>query len=284
MRTTIISIILLLVIAISSCKKAENAEEVKPISTFDSPFPKNNKKLTNILGDELILKSGNDTLILKITSTKKDNLIINGKTGDTLFFGSVCKYRDLYYFNKKLNDSSYHISAIKIDGKLIYGLSDSWLQFFEVDDKIIKGNNKKLVKYINSDTTVIRLRIEKRELKKLFNSIIGGGVPDTILNYDKPEFKALEKAEFVNEAKLDGNDYDFKVYPNPATDIINIELKNKNKSLFQLTDLNGRTILSGQLNELENKIHIDNQQRGIYILTIINIEKNEKESIKIIIK
>ena len=291
MKTIITALLLSILICVSSCKQrdadAEATTDPPPVSTFDSPFPKNNKRLSNILGDSLMLKSFGDTLMLKITSTKNDNLIINSKTGDTLFFGSVCKYRDLYYFNEKLNDSSYYISAVKIKGDLIYGLNNSWLQFLEVDDEIIKGNNKKLIKYINHDTTVIRLHPDKKELRNLFTSIMNDVEPDTILSYAKTDFNAFEKTESVTELEQDTNGNVLKVYPNPATDFITIELKQKNKSSFQLTDGNGRTVLQGQLNEMVNKIDIGNQPSGIYFLTVNtenNLEKNKSETIKIVIK
>lgn len=77
MKTIKIIFILSFLITISSCKKAEApAEEMLPVSTFDSPFPKKNKKLSNILGNVLTIKNGNDTLTLTITSTKNNNLII----------------------------------------------------------------------------------------------------------------------------------------------------------------------------------------------------------------
>lgn len=232
-----------------------------------------------------MVKSNGDTLTLKITSTKNDNLIIDSETGDTLFFGSVCKYRDLYYFNQKVNDSSYYISAVKITGKLIYGLNyDRWFQFYEVDNKITKGNNKKLIKSINHDTTVIRLHPDKKELRNLFTSIINNIEPDTILNYDKSNFNVVDKIESVTEPEQDENGNVLKVYPNPATDFITIELKHKNKSSFQLADGNGRTILQGQLNELVNKIDIGNHPTGTYFLTVNNLGENEKETIKIVVK
>lgn len=285
MKTLQTIVTFLILIVISSCKKADaSATEALPISSFDSPFPKNNKKLSNILGNILTIKSGSDTLFLKITSTKEDNLILNDKTGDTLFFGSICKYRDLYFFNRKVNDTSYYMSAIKIKGNLIYGLTNCWLQFHEVDNKIINGNNKKLIKYMDSDTTIIRLHPDKKELKNLFNSIISTFVPDTILNYNKSYFEVLDKKESVTDLEQDENNNELKVYPNPATDFINVELKRKSNSLFQLSDLNGRTVLKGQLNELVNKIDVNNQNAGIYLLTIINLEKNETETKKIAIK
>lgn len=286
MKTFQTIIILSILLALSSCKEAleEGEETVRISSTFDSPFPKNNKKLSNILGDELMIKIGGDTLNLKITSTKTDNLIIDSETNDTLFFGSVCKYRDFYYFNEKLNDTSYYISAVKIKGNLIYGLRHRFFQFIAVDDLILSGKNKKLVKYFSKDSTVIRLHVDKKEMRNLFTTIMSTIQPDTILQYNTSHIEVADKKEAVTDSENDQNDTAFKVYPNPATDFITIELQHKSKSSFQIADLNGRTILRGQLNESVNKIDIANQPAGIYIVTVSNAENNKTEATKIVIK
>ncbi len=110
-------ILFISIVAIAfSCKQAEApAEELPlPVSTFDATFPKNNKQLSKIFGKMLLIKKNSDTLFLKIASTKNDNLITDAKTGDTIFYGKVCKFREFYYFNNKVNDTSYYISAFKI--------------------------------------------------------------------------------------------------------------------------------------------------------------------------
>jgi hypothetical protein len=82
MKTLLNIIILTIIFALTSCGDG-NSRNI----TFDSQFPKRNKSLANILGDELKIKSGEDTLIYKITSSKNNNLIINSKTRDTFFLG-----------------------------------------------------------------------------------------------------------------------------------------------------------------------------------------------------
>ena len=278
MKTLLNIIILTIIFALTSCGGNLN----EPNITFDSQFPKRNKNLANILGDELKIKSGEDTLIYKITSSKNNNLIINSKTRDTVFFGTVSKFRGLYYFNEQLNDSSYWIYAVKISDNLIYGLNTAGAQLYYVDQAIKNGNNRKLIKYINSDTSVIRLHPYKRELKKLFSSIISNFLPDTILNYQETYSKIQDATSTLTVIDPEDFNYISKAYPNPTKDILNIELQQKSKSTFQLTDLSGKIVLQGQLNEIINKIDISKQQIGVYALTIVNTAEKEKETIKII--
>ena len=287
MKTTAIIFALTILSIIFSCKEIKTEETVvAPISTFELPFPKSNKQLSQILGEKLTIRTGSDTLDLKIVSNKAENFIINIKSGDTLFFGSVCKYRNLYYLSEKLNDTSYYISAFKIDGKLIFGLTDRLSQFYRVDEIIQKGYNKKLLKYINSDTSSIRLRPDKRELKNLFTAITNNIVPDTILKYDENRsgFKNVDREEKSINVQETRKDYALKAYPNPATEFINIEFEYKENSSFQLVDFNGKIVLNGTLNNLINRIDVSNQKSGIYILTVTKIEKNERKTVKIIIK
>lgn len=263
-----------------SCKKAEAPVEQSPISTFEAPFPKNNKQLSKIFGSLLLIKNNSDTIFLKVISTKNENLITDSKTGDTIFFGKVCKFREFYYFNHKVNDTSYYISAFKIKDNLIYGLNP-WVQYFDVDENIKKGNGKELVKSINSDTSIIRLKPNKRELKKLFVLIMNETLPDTILNL-KTDLNEIAKRESSLEKETDEVENKIKVYPNPATDFINIKINQK--SSYQLIDVNGKIVLQGKLGELENRIEISDKQAGIYFLNIADLQKREKQTVKIIIK
>ena len=277
-----LSINILLLILLFSCKKAEVPAEEMPISTFDSPFPKNNKQLDRIFGETLLIKSDKDTLVLKIKSNKENNLITT-KDGDTIFFGKICKYRDYYYFNHKVNDSSYYISAFKIKGNLIYGL-DFIPQYFTVDEYVLKGSYSKYVKSINSDSSKIRLYTNKSELKKLFTLIMKDIIPDTLVN-PKSEINNITQNELAENKKETNKEiigYDVKIYPNPAVDFINVDLNKK--SIFQLINSNSKIVLQGQLNDLKNRIDISNQKSGLYFLVLKDIGENETKTLKILIK
>ncbi len=273
------AIILICIVALASC---DESKTLRPLSTFDAPFPKRNKDLSLILGNQLTLKTAtDDTLILKIISNQNNNLIINSETGDTVFFGTVSKFRGLYYFSEQLSDSSYWIYAVKIAEPLIYGLTSKWMQLFYVDEAIKNGSNKKLVKYINADTSNIRLYSDKREIKKLFGSIIDQIQPDTIIHYLNTVPLTEGSTDIV--AVIDPEDFNYlsKAYPNPTSGIITIELQQKSKPEFQLSDLKGTIILEGRFDEISNKMDLSEQQPGMYALTLINTKDNQRETIKI---
>lgn len=267
-----------LTILLSSCDGS--VEKMFPKTTFDSPFPKRNRDLTNIIGSNLTIKSGKDTLKLTIYAFKNYNLIIERKTGDTIFKGTVCKFRGLYYFNQQLNDTSYWIYAVKLYDNLIYGLNSAWVQTLLIDRAIEAGKHQKMVKYRSEKK--IRLHPDKKELKNFFSMILDSIPPDTILQFQEsvPALKDTTK-KIIH---IDSEDFEFlaKIYPNPTKGFVNIELHQKNKISFTLTDVLGKRVLQGQFADITNKIDLSNQTSGIYYLTLINPSNNQKETSKII--
>lgn len=274
---TLLKLIWITIFVLTSC---EGGKEPLPKTTFNSPFPKRNKDLTNILGEQLSIKQGTDTLSITIAAFKNYNLITNNKNGDTLFKGTVSRFRGLYYFTQQLNDTSFWIYAVKLSDNLIYGLNTAWEQTLFVDRAIENGKHKKLVTYITADQ--IRLHPDKKELKLLFTSIIDSISPDTIIQFQKLTPSLEDKSKTL--IPIDPEEFEFfsKVYPNPTTGLINIELQQKNKFIYQLTDMHGKTILNGQFSDLTNKINLSKQAAGIYYLTLINPEDNQKETTKIL--
>ncbi|MFA9213738.1 MAG: T9SS type A sorting domain-containing protein [Candidatus Methylacidiphilales bacterium] len=250
------------------------------ISTFDVPFPKRNKNLAKILGDTLQLEGRCFPLTFKILSNRKSNLIININTGDTLFKGTVCKYRDLYYFSEQLNDTSFRIFALKITDSLIYGFQN-YFQYVQIDSLVAQGKFPQVVKHIDKDKKVIRLHPDKKELRKLFTPILANTKPFEIIGA-KSNIKANDLDEVSAPIETDDLEVIAKVYPNPAVDELNIELHQKNTATeFYLSDLNAKVMLKGELSEIVNKINISHLPNGIYTLTVLSSSK-QTETVKII--
>lgn len=233
-------------------------------NTFDAPFPKRNRRLAHILGDTIEIEGRCYPLTLQILSTRKSNLIINLTDDDTIFKGTVCKYRDLYYLNEKINDTTYRIFALKITDDSIFGLQD-YLQYAEIDNAIERGAYSKLVKYRNKD--VIRLHPDKRELRKLYTSFL----------YQTPAFRIIKnnpvtattEEEVITPIEADDFELISNVYPNPVTDILTIELHEGTTAVpYYLLDLHGKIMLQGQLLGSSNKVDMSHLSAGIFVLTI----------------
>lgn len=260
-----------------------------PEVRFDSSYPARNIDLSNILGNEIVLKSYCDTLKLNIKHDKKFNLITNAITGDTVFYGTVSKFRGVYYFCRKVNENDYRIHAVKIIGNIVYGLRNEWQEELLIANYIKKGQSGNLVISMNQDTSLIVLHPVKRDLRKLFRCFIDSLAPDTILRskYFAENLPDSSSATNTDTENLEENyDLIYKVYPNPTKGLLTLELQEKQWVDYFITpignELNrGATLLRGQLTERTNTIDINELKSGIYILTVGN-PLSVYESVKII--
>jgi len=62
--------------------------------------------------------------------------------------------------------------------------------------------------------------------------------------------------------------FDVSVYPNPASDLLNIQSPKSKIQTFSLTDASGRVVMSKQLANHSGSIHIGHLPKGVYILTL----------------
>lgn len=61
----------------------------------------------------------------------------------------------------------------------------------------------------------------------------------------------------------------FAVYPNPASDVLNINAKNNTAiKEIQLTDVNGRTVKTVKANETTSQVNISDLNAGVYFLKV----------------
>ena len=78
---------------------------------------------------------------------------------------------------------------------------------------------------------------------------------------------------------------EFVVYPNPASEILNIKLPLEDLDILyqvQITNLLGQTLITKQVSALSNNIDIHNLTSGLYHVTIRNTEGVIKHNVKIL--
>ena len=72
----------------------------------------------------------------------------------------------------------------------------------------------------------------------------------------------------------------FVVYPNPATNMINVFVKQNTKGLnLQLTNLQGKIVLKTSLNQGNNQINIESLAKGIYFIKLDGTGINEMQKV-----
>lgn len=86
--------------------------------------------------------------------------------------------------------------------------------------------------------------------------------------YDLSEYLAtyLENATLGNEEREAISDF-IKIYPNPAHEILNIDLKERiENNKYYITDMTGKIVMTGVFKDISNTITIDRLVPGMYII------------------
>ncbi|WP_299521518.1 T9SS type A sorting domain-containing protein [Winogradskyella sp.] len=65
------------------------------------------------------------------------------------------------------------------------------------------------------------------------------------------------------------NNLTLKVFPNPTENFLNVHLNSVDDFTYQIIDLSGRTVTSGELNTLQSKIELTSLETSIYIFNIL---------------
>lgn len=297
MRSYFITLIVPFIL-LSCLDSEEEVFEVFPMSSFDSPFPDRTKNLTWTLGSEFTLKQENDTLnyIVLFEKKSRQNFIINEKTNDTIFAGTVCKYKGLFYFNSQLNDSTYWIHAVKIENGTIRGLQTEREQMFawdsEFEDSVLDSNDinsKKspVLKYIDRQNNIIRLTPNKKEMQKFYESIISDFPADTFINWIVPISDSTIDQN-ISKSELNGMENSeleliSKIYPNPAVDFVTIKLSRTGVFEFGIFDENGKLLQQGKLLTEITEIKLSELENGTYFIRVYPADHEEVETVKLII-
>ena len=78
---------------------------------------------------------------------------------------------------------------------------------------------------------------------------------------------------------IEENAATFKMYPNPADNMITINVDND--AIVSISDMTGRIVYTSQINNTAN-ISVANYNSGVYFVTVI--QNNETETIKLIVE
>jgi uncharacterized delta-60 repeat protein len=85
-------------------------------------------------------------------------------------------------------------------------------------------------------------------------------------------------SSFLDNASFDTIN-EIKIYPNPTTDKVTVQLQSYDNTKTTIYDLNGRLIQEINITEGQNTIDISTLEKGIYILSITNGKENYNKRI-----
>lgn len=123
-----------------------------------------------------------------------------------------------------------------------------------------------------------RMRVKKiagtTDDPDLINPCIGA-------SYGQAEDYTVNVLASLAVSEVNKKETSFKAYPNPVTDILNIDSKVKVKSI-SVVDATGRTVMSSEINKDKFNINLSTLSSGIYMITAQT--ENGLQSIKVIKK
>ncbi len=74
---------------------------------------------------------------------------------------------------------------------------------------------------------------------------------------------------------------DFKVFPNPSTDIIHINFTQSSDYSMQISDMNGKIFMVKNTNQLTNTLDLSHLARGMYLLLLQDTTNHTYNVLKI---
>jgi len=112
---------------------------------------------------------------------------------------------------------------------------------------------------------------------------LGDIIPNTAaiyFDFNAPVITNRFETEFINDA-LSVSDFDFNgfsMYPNPASDILNIKLNNITNADLSIYDIQGKLVLKQSVSEEQNlELNVSELQSGLYF---VKLNTNNKELVK----
>jgi len=128
---------------------------------------------------------------------------------------------------------------------------------------------KNAVKYVG-----FLLEVDNEKLLGWMKLVGRGGWPSHCSSFELLEVAIQKEPTFylgINDLK----DIDFKVYPNPASNVVNIEFDAHQKGSISLFDMSGRIFLSQDIDSQEIKLNVENLTDGVYFLSVKTNNTNQ---------
>lgn len=85
--------------------------------------------------------------------------------------------------------------------------------------------------------------------------------------FSLPTTAPLSVNEWITEAN-------FRLYPNPVNNLLNISLESNIDFAYNIIDLSGKVVLEGNLTQMDQSVSVDQLPKGIYVFKIQNGKHN----------
>lgn len=161
------------------------------------------------------------------------------------------------------NENEYSHYVITRDGAtknvLMYGDGNKFVTFNDASDDAVYGANKNL--HFFQDDNVVKNEASPGSiaLLKIYNYTVDSTTIKAIYNN-------LGGTLGVTNAKTSAES--IRLYPNPAMNVLQVKLPATGIFSYTITDVSGKNMLMGKLDQQQNTIELANIQQGAYILHV----------------
>jgi hypothetical protein len=157
----------------------------------------------------------------------------------------------------------YDNSKIEFDSYVSHVTGMQALAHYNQDDETLRFTSFSLKSY-STDSPVVTLRFELKD-KNISEEDL-----NEIVAYINGKVTGVEVTQMITTGVTESLSDEIKVYPNPASSILNVELPES--SSVQMLDMNGRVVLSIPNVDASQKlgINVEGLSDGAYILKISN--------------
>ena len=116
--------------------------------------------------------------------------------------------------------------------------------------------------YVIADSTVYFVKTQDGDVfKMVFTHYGGSSTGDIVFEKTHVHFSGVQETE---------NNSTFDLYPNPASDVINVAYYSDNNSVLDIIDLNGKVVMNKTLRngEMIHRLYIDKLPKGMYVVNV----------------
>lgn len=296
----------------TNCKNSDFLIDFCPKSYFTETFPKRPIDLSKRLGDSVLVEIAtptepiadtlNDSLVIKqvyqidtvhlgiiYDNKNKHTTLIDLIDGDTIFFGYVSKYRELFYLTEKKTDSTYWIGALNIDFDSIQGLGMIREQMCDLEDFAKQNSQSNIIQKADTSTGTFVFYADKKLIREIYPNLTKNYPKLKIItdhfDYISNDWKKIESKLSVEKGfKFVQDEIVESVFPNPANEFIEIDFNKLDNYIVQLINSSVRIVTTKKIKDMNLTIPVSDFDTGFYILKIYSPNDNLMETHRIIIK
>ncbi|UOQ65696.1 T9SS type A sorting domain-containing protein [Hymenobacter volaticus] len=210
-----------------------------------------------------------DTLDLRIHHQLSSgiNFLTDAVSGDTLQRVWVTRHQGLYYFTCPISDTCYWVHAARIKRNQVQGLADAYRQLHLMEQAARAGQFPDLVQYHDSTTGILRLRFDPKRLRKFYTAMLDSlpiyrMVPRTPYQY------ASLLTDSVATTAQNSEPFIHSMYPNPASDVLNVGVASNELCEATIFDMEGKLIQTAPVSAGATTAQVQYLPAGRYMVRV----------------